>query len=471
MQALLMRLRTNNRVRPNDHRGKFTQGSTRKARNGLDVASSQRTGMRQTGTNSGGQEGGGGGSQLAACVSGGSIVAPPHRRDRVLSRWHGGFPHALSLIGLLLLLMSEENAFWTLMAIIDDYFDGYYTEEMIESQVDQLVLEELVLNHLDYLGVEVAWIAGPWFLSIFVNMLPWESVLRVWDVLLFEGTRVMLFRTALALLELYGPALVTTKDAGDAVTLLQSLTGSTFDSSQLVLTAYSVDGLPLSLTADQEPDSGIDLKKQGGLDGYSEDFQKPKVRPWIGISPPDVSQISGQHWWMLELTFLAAGRGSLLLNDGQMEVTWLKAELCALLEEKKSAVLRPRSRLRPLPHLSPPASPPYIQTTSISPSPILTGSPVPLLKPSCPLAIPPLGPVVFPSPTPAPDHSTAGPFSFSPSLTTKSNHPYKPDLLSHPSCSSPLQYPIPNKSSQPNIPSHLPATQIPSQNLSRSIST
>lgn len=30
-------------------------------------------------------------------------------------------------------------------------------------------------NHLDYLGVDVAWITGPWFLSIFVNMLPWES--------------------------------------------------------------------------------------------------------------------------------------------------------------------------------------------------------------------------------------------------------------------------------------------------------
>lgn len=34
-----------------------------------------------------------------------------------------------------------------------------------------------------------------------------------------------------------GPALLTTKDAGDAITLLQSLAGSTFDSSQLVLTA------------------------------------------------------------------------------------------------------------------------------------------------------------------------------------------------------------------------------------------
>ena len=92
------------------------------------------------------------------------------------------------------------------------------------------------VNHLDYLGVQVAWISGPWFLSIFVNMLPWESgkvyvvcvnkidfstfwwsymliflwvttfptVFRVWDVLLFEGNRVMLFRTALALMELYG---------------------------------------------------------------------------------------------------------------------------------------------------------------------------------------------------------------------------------------------------------------------------
>ena len=36
---------------------------------------------------------------------------------------------------------------------------------------------------------------------------------------------------------LVGHALVTTKDAGDAVALLQSLSGSTFDSSQLVLTA------------------------------------------------------------------------------------------------------------------------------------------------------------------------------------------------------------------------------------------
>lgn len=93
-------------------------------------------------------------------------------------------------------------------------------------------------------------------------------MLRIWDVILFEGNRVMLFRTALALMELYGiekiihlcciyilscsetsmhcncyhiwisgPEVLAAQDAGDAITSLQNLTSSTFDSSQLVLTA------------------------------------------------------------------------------------------------------------------------------------------------------------------------------------------------------------------------------------------
>ncbi|MCO5575074.1 hypothetical protein L7F22_028871 [Adiantum nelumboides] len=156
-----------------------------------------------------------------------------------------GYCQAMNFFaGLLLLMMPEENAFWTLTSILDNCFDGYYSEKMLEFQVDQLVLEELVrlhfprlMTHLDTLGLQVAWIIGPWFLSIFVNILPWESVLRVWDVLFYEGNRCMLFRTSLALLELHGSAILTAKDAGDALTMLQSLVSATFDSSQFVLSA------------------------------------------------------------------------------------------------------------------------------------------------------------------------------------------------------------------------------------------
>ncbi|PKU76519.1 hypothetical protein MA16_Dca001123 [Dendrobium catenatum] len=299
-----------------------------------------------------------------------------------------GYCQAMNFFaGLLLLLMPEENAFWTLMAIIDDYFDGYYSEEMIESQcrdladtvrnflkinsfqVDQLLLEELVRdrfpklsNHLDYLGVDVAWITGPWFLSIFVNMLPWESVLRVWDVLLFEGNRVMLFRTALALMELYGPALVTTKDAGDGVTLLQSLAGSTFDSSQLVLTAcmgYQAINetrllelrkkhRPTVIAALEERAKGLNTWRDSqGLASKFYGFKRDTgLLPTVTNSTQGLNGLigcGGVHVTESVDGYLGSLRPEHESDSGpdlKEQVTWLKAELCRLLEEKRSAILR-----------------------------------------------------------------------------------------------------------------------------------
>ncbi|CAN1798483.1 TBC1 domain family member 8B [Linum perenne] len=286
-----------------------------------------------------------------------------------------GYCQAMNFFAaLLLLLMPEENAFWTLMGILDDYFDGYYSEEMIESQVDQLVFEELVrerfpklVNHLDYLGVQVAWVTGPWFLSIFMNMLPWESVLRVWDVLLFEGNRVMLLRTALALMELYGtwlscrvgPALVTTKDAGDAVTLLQSLASSTFDSSQLVLTAsmgfqnvnearlreLSDKHRPAVMAALEERSKGIQAWRDSkGLASKLYNFKHdPKSMLVEGRmqTTGDLSRSESGSTNSDDVLISLTENGEMdSAPDLQEQVVWLKVELCKLLEEKRSALLR-----------------------------------------------------------------------------------------------------------------------------------
>ncbi|KAL4576398.1 hypothetical protein LXL04_012491 [Taraxacum kok-saghyz] len=269
-----------------------------------------------------------------------------------------GYCQAMNFFaGLLLLLMPEENAFWALMGILDDYFEGYYSEEMIESQTDQLVFEELVrerfpklVNHLDYLGVQIAWVSGPWFLSIFMNMLPWETVLRIWDVLLFQGNRVMLFRTALSLMELYGPALVTTKDAGDAVTLLQSLAGSTFDSSQLVLTACNgyqnvneerLEELrnkhrPAVKAAVEERSKGLHMWRDSqGLASKLYGFQENKKG---GSEGKLVNGALSRESSNADELYVGVEVDS--LPDLQEQVVWLKTELCKVLEDKRSAILR-----------------------------------------------------------------------------------------------------------------------------------
>ncbi|TVU47481.1 hypothetical protein EJB05_07084, partial [Eragrostis curvula] len=250
-----------------------------------------------------------------------------------------GYCQAMNFFaGLFLLFMPEENAFWALVGVIDDYFDGYYTEEMIESQVDQLVLEEVVRERFPKL------------------------VLRVWDVILFEGNRAMLFRTTLALLDLYGPALVTTKDAGDAITLLQSLAGSTFDSSQLVLTAcmgfQSVREMglrelrkkhrPEIVTAMEERSkdrSSWKDKKGLATKLYSFKHDPSSVCPQVNTKEgADGLKANGETGSANLETYLSTS--SALENDLdqgvdlQDQITWLKVELCKLLEEKRSADLR-----------------------------------------------------------------------------------------------------------------------------------
>ncbi|KAF9674820.1 hypothetical protein SADUNF_Sadunf10G0166700 [Salix dunnii] len=289
-----------------------------------------------------------------------------------------GYCQAMNFFAaLLLLLMPEENAFWTLTGVIDDYFDGYFSEEMIESQVDQFVFEELVrerfpklassdakftfgaVNHLDYLGVQVAWVTGPWFLSIFMNMLPWESVLRVWDVLLYEGNRVMLFRTALALMELYGPALVTTKDAGDAVTLLQSLVGSTFDSSQLVFTAcmgyQNVNEPRLQelrnkhrqavITTVEERTKGLQAWRDSqGLATKLYNFKHDPKSILMETNKQTSGELSRSESGSTnadEVLISLTGDTEIdSVPDLQDQVVSLKDELCKLLEEKRSIQLR-----------------------------------------------------------------------------------------------------------------------------------
>uniref|UniRef100_A0A7N0SWT0 Uncharacterized protein n=1 Tax=Kalanchoe fedtschenkoi TaxID=63787 RepID=A0A7N0SWT0_KALFE len=170
----------------------------------------------------------------------------------------------------------------------------------------------------------------------------------------------MLFRTALALMELYGPALATTKDTADAISLLQSLAGSTFDSSQLVLTAcmgyLAITEARLQDLRAKHRQSVlvvIDETMKGGK--VSKDSKVLATKLYSFKKPPrsqtpekKSSEVIDEETTHTEsqpildelLNGEAVSEDADSVPGLQEQVNWYKVELCRLLEEKRSAMLR-----------------------------------------------------------------------------------------------------------------------------------
>jgi hypothetical protein len=145
------------------------------------------------------------------------------------------------LAAMFMLLFNEEDAFWCVVVLVEDLLPGYFDLKMIAQQVDGHVLAHLlrgsaprVAQHLNNLQVDIPSATSAWFLVAFINSLPVETCLRVWDVFFFERSAVVLFRSALALIDIYSQALLETDDSSEAYLLLQALGPMSFDSSRLV---------------------------------------------------------------------------------------------------------------------------------------------------------------------------------------------------------------------------------------------
>jgi hypothetical protein len=103
--------------------------------------------------------------------------------------------------------MPAEEAFWCLTTICDKYLKNYYSQGMEALQLDGQILFGLlkrvspsIHKHLKRQKIEPVLYMTEWFLCCFTRTLPWSSVLRVWDMFLCEGVKV-LFRVGLVLLK------------------------------------------------------------------------------------------------------------------------------------------------------------------------------------------------------------------------------------------------------------------------------
>ncbi|KAJ3548760.1 hypothetical protein NM688_g5255 [Phlebia brevispora] len=143
-----------------------------------------------------------------------------------------GYCQGMNLVTSTLLLVhaDEEEAFWVLCALIEKILpDDFFSPSLLSSRACPLVLLDYVKEfvpklhaHLADLGVDLGAICFSWFLSLFTDCLPIETLFRVWDVFLVDGLDV-LFRIALAILRVSEEELLQCDSIPSVYVALESL--------------------------------------------------------------------------------------------------------------------------------------------------------------------------------------------------------------------------------------------------------
>ncbi|CCM04212.1 uncharacterized protein FIBRA_06379 [Fibroporia radiculosa] len=154
-----------------------------------------------------------------------------------------GYCQGMNLVTSTLLLIhaDEEEAFWTLAAMIERILpEDFFSPSLLSSRACPLVLLDYVRetmpklhSHLIELGVDLPAICFSWFLSLFTDCLPVETLFRVWDVFLVDGLDV-LFRIAASILRMNEQELLHCGSIPAVYVALESLPNRMWETDRLL---------------------------------------------------------------------------------------------------------------------------------------------------------------------------------------------------------------------------------------------
>ncbi|KAL8716379.1 MAG: hypothetical protein Q9220_000286 [cf. Caloplaca sp. 1 TL-2023] len=155
------------------------------------------------------------------------------------------------LAGLLLLFLPEEKTFWMLHIITTEYLPGTHEISLEGANIDLWVLMSALKESNPTIWAKIG-VGGEdaenvhnarlppislcttsWFMSLFIGTLPIESVLRVWDILFYEGSKT-LFRIALAIFKLGEQRIKEVNDSMELFQVVQAFPRGLLDISLLM---------------------------------------------------------------------------------------------------------------------------------------------------------------------------------------------------------------------------------------------
>ncbi|XP_023309246.2 uncharacterized protein LOC111690890 isoform X3 [Lucilia cuprina] len=212
-----------------------------------------------------------------------------------------GYCQGFNMLGALILQVmdkDESESIKVMIYLVEGILPaGYFCGSMGGLQADMAVFRELMQTKLPRLAKHLQKLQGPienayeppltnvftmqWFLTMFCTCLPMSCVLRVWDLVLIEGSDVLL-RTALALWSLLEERVLSARSADDFYGKMGSfsselLNGHLIDSNGLIEKVVQLGPIAdIQKLRDKHLYSIAPIQNQQGLQLYYDD-EEPDI--------------------------------------------------------------------------------------------------------------------------------------------------------------------------------------------------
>ncbi|XP_017143582.2 titin isoform X2 [Drosophila miranda] len=269
-----------------------------------------------------------------------------------------GYCQGFNMLGALILQVmdkEEEESMKVMIYLVEGVLPtGYFYGSMGGLQADMGVFRELMQTRLPRLAKHLQRLQGPvenayeppltnvftmqWFLTMFCTCLPMSCVLRVWDLVLIEGSDVIL-RTALVLWSLLEERVLSVRSADEFYGKMGSysselLNGHLIDSNGLIERVVKLGPIAdLRQLRDKHLYNIAPLRHQQGMQLYYDDEDTHSDEERMAVAT-----VWGLNWGRRGSVGPAAGRQPTEPKDRMaLDISLLKKQYDRLRERQKQA--------------------------------------------------------------------------------------------------------------------------------------